>query len=116
MTHAATFLLGNCRAGAFLVEPSVTSSGRCRGPESEWVCQVRAMAAAWASGEQITVEELLKQYPELSTEKAVRLVYEEVCLRREAGQQVVTAEFSFRRFGGRSRAARRVKFPPANRS
>ena len=24
--------------------------------------------------------------------------------------------FSFRRFGGRSRAARRVKFPPANRS
>ena len=25
-------------------------------------------------------------------------------------------EFSFRRFGGRSRAARRVKFPPANRS
>ena len=27
-----------------------------------------------------------------------------------------TPEFSFRRFGGRSRAARRVKFPPANRS
>ena len=26
------------------------------------------------------------------------------------------AKFSFRRFGGRSRAARRVKFPPANRS
>ena len=25
-------------------------------------------------------------------------------------------QFSFRRFGGRSRAARRVKFPPANRS
>ena len=25
-------------------------------------------------------------------------------------------KFSFRRFGGRSRAARRVKFPPANRS
>ena len=27
-----------------------------------------------------------------------------------------SAEFSFRRFGGGSRAARRVKFPPANRS
>ena len=27
-----------------------------------------------------------------------------------------TTKFSFRRFGGRSRAARRVKFPPANRS
>ena len=26
------------------------------------------------------------------------------------------SKFSFRRFGGRSRAARRVKFPPANRS
>jgi len=50
------------------------------------------MAAAWARGEQITVEEILKQYPGLSTEKAVRLVYEEVCLRREAGEQVVTAE------------------------
>ena len=75
------------------LSPALTSSGRCRGPESEWVSrQVRAMAAAWASGEQITVEELLKQYPELSTEKAVRLVYEEVCLRREAGEQVVTAE------------------------
>ena len=49
-----------------------------------------------ARGEQITVEELLKQYPELSTEKAVRLVYEEVCLRREAGEQVVTAEVATR--------------------
>jgi len=29
---------------------------------------------------------------------------------------VQTPQFSFRRFGGRSRAARRVKFPPANRS
>ena len=27
-----------------------------------------------------------------------------------------STEFSFRRFGGGSRAARRVKFPPANRS
>ena len=29
---------------------------------------------------------------------------------------IASPEFSFRRFGGRSRAARRVKFPPANRS
>jgi len=79
------------------LSPALTSSVRCRGPESEWVSrQVRAMAAAWARGEQITVEELLKQYPELSTEKAVRLVYEEVCLRREAGEQVVTAEVTTR--------------------
>ena len=79
------------------LSPALTSSVRCRGPESEWVSrQVRAMAAAWARGEPITVEELLQQYPELSTEKAVRLVYEEVCLRREAGEQVVTAEITTR--------------------
>jgi len=73
--------------------PALASSERCRDPESDWVSrQVRAMAAAWARGEQITVEELLKQYTGLSTEKAIRLVYEEVCLRREAGEQVVTAE------------------------
>jgi len=29
---------------------------------------------------------------------------------------VGTPQFSFRRFGGRSRAARRVKFSPANQS
>ena len=73
--------------------PALTSSERSRGPESDWVSrQVRAMAAAWARGEQITAQELLKQYPDLSAEKAIRLVYEEVCLRREAGEQVVTAE------------------------
>ena len=31
-------------------------------------------------------------------------------------EEAITSKFSFRRFGGRSRAARRVKFPPANRS
>ncbi len=73
--------------------PLLTSSERSRGPESEWVSrQVRAMAAAWARGERITAQELLKQYPGLNTGKAVRLVYEEVCLRREAGEQVCTAE------------------------
>jgi eukaryotic-like serine/threonine-protein kinase len=50
------------------------------------------MAAAWARGEQITAEELLEQHPDLKPEDAIRLVYEEVCLRREAGQEVPTAE------------------------
>jgi eukaryotic-like serine/threonine-protein kinase len=71
----------------------LTSSERPHGPQSEWVSrQVKAMAAAWALGEQITARELLEQYPELSSENAIRLVYEEVCLRREAGENVVTAE------------------------
>lgn len=73
--------------------PALSSSERPRGPESEWIShQVRAMAAAWARGEQITAQDLLKQYPELSAEKAIRLVYEEVCLRREAGEHVATTE------------------------
>lgn len=66
---------------------------RSRKPESEWVSrQVRVMADARLRGEQITAEELLVQYPELSAEQAVRLVYEEVCLRRDAGEQVTTTE------------------------
>ena len=50
------------------------------------------MAAAWARGERIDVEEILKQHPDLKTEHAVRLVYEDLCLRREAGEDVSTAE------------------------
>jgi serine/threonine protein kinase/Tfp pilus assembly protein PilF len=50
------------------------------------------MAAAWARGEQIKVEEILERHRELKTEDAVRLVYEDLCLRREAGEDVSTAE------------------------
>ena len=50
------------------------------------------MAAAWARGERISVEEILEQHPGLKTEHAVRLVYEDLCLRREAGEDVSTAE------------------------
>ena len=54
--------------------------------------QVQAIASAWARGEDIAVEEILERRPGLKTEDAIRLVYEEVCLRREAGQGVSTAE------------------------
>ncbi|WP_165223820.1 tetratricopeptide repeat protein [Aquisphaera insulae] len=53
---------------------------------------VRAMASAWARGRPLPAEQVLAEHPELGTEQAVRLVYEEVCLRREAGQDVATAE------------------------
>jgi eukaryotic-like serine/threonine-protein kinase len=73
------------------LEPKVTD--RSRGSDGAWVShQVQAMASAWARGERVTVEELLEQHPELTAEDAIRLVYEEVCLRREAGQDVPTAE------------------------
>src|SRR5262249_60183509 len=46
----------------------------------------------WARGERVTAEELLARHPGLSDEDAIRLVYEEVCLRRESGQDVETTE------------------------
>ena len=46
-----------------------------------------------------------------------RLVHHSVILELNVpSYRAEQAKFSFRRFGGRSRAARRVKFPPANRS
>jgi serine/threonine protein kinase len=50
------------------------------------------MAAAWSRGEQVCAELLLARYPALCDEDAIRLVYEEVCLRREAGQEIETRE------------------------
>src|SRR5262245_35788627 len=46
-----------------------------------------AMAEAWKRGEHLLAEELLARYPELaqSPESAVRLIYEEICLREEFG-------------------------------
>src|SRR6516165_9045444 len=64
-------------------------------PDSEgnWIShQVRWMAAAWARGDHVTAEDVLAEHPELDPEDSIRLVYEEVCLRRDAGQEVYTAE------------------------
>jgi serine/threonine protein kinase/Flp pilus assembly protein TadD len=61
--------------------------------DSLWISrQVAAFAAAWERGECVTADDLLASHPELSTEAAIRLIYEEVCLRRDAGQEVGTAE------------------------
>jgi tetratricopeptide (TPR) repeat protein len=61
--------------------------------DSAWVAErVNALAAAWKRGQRVAVDDLLASRPELSREAAVRLVYEEVCLRRDAGQDVGTAE------------------------
>ena len=53
---------------------------------------VEEMVAAWRRGEQPAAEAFLDRHPELSTEAALRLIHEEVCLRQEAGLEVVTAE------------------------
>jgi tetratricopeptide (TPR) repeat protein len=51
------------------------------------------MGAAWRQGRPVRVEDLLHGSSELNDPRAaVRLIYEEVCLRRELGQPVSTAE------------------------
>ena len=65
----------------------------CRAVDSQWISrQVEALAAAWERGERVTADDLLARHPDLGTEAAIRLIYEEVCLRRDAGQEVGTAE------------------------
>ena len=60
-------------------------------PEGSWASrQVAAMAAAWDRGVRMTAAEILERHPDLDTEAAIRLIYEEVCLRREAGLVVDT--------------------------
>ncbi|HLJ91555.1 MAG TPA: serine/threonine-protein kinase [Gemmataceae bacterium] len=57
------------------------------------------MAKSWSQGTCVLAEELLALYPELwdHPEAAVDLILEEVCLRRDFGQDVVRAEI-LRRF------------------
>jgi eukaryotic-like serine/threonine-protein kinase len=63
------------------------------GPNSAWISrQVQAMASAWSRGERVSAEQLLASQPGLGDEAAIRLIYEEVCLRRESGQDVATSE------------------------
>ena len=50
------------------------------------------MVAAWGAGAEVTAQDVLAGRAEVDTESAIRLIYEETCLRREAGQQVGTAE------------------------
>ena len=52
------------------------------------------MASSWARGERTRAEEILARHPEVAgcPEAAVRLIYEEVLLRREAGDEPGEAE------------------------
>jgi serine/threonine protein kinase/tetratricopeptide (TPR) repeat protein len=58
---------------------------------------IEQLTAAWRRGECPRAEDLLAQHPELGDEDAVRLVYEEACLRQEAGDALASAEV-LRRF------------------
>jgi serine/threonine protein kinase/Flp pilus assembly protein TadD len=50
--------------------------------------QVDLMVAAWRRGERPLAEDFLARHPELGEDAAIRLIYEEVCLRREVGLDV----------------------------
>jgi serine/threonine protein kinase/Flp pilus assembly protein TadD len=74
-----------------IIEPGPPAT--VRGQESEWISrQVQAMALAWSRGDRVTAEQLLANHPGMADEAAIRLIYEEVCLRRESGQDVATTE------------------------
>jgi serine/threonine protein kinase/tetratricopeptide (TPR) repeat protein len=74
---------------------SIDADGPALEPDAPggWLSeQVQAMASAWARGEAVSAAEILAEHPELDVESAVRLIYEEVCLRRDAGEDVSTIE------------------------
>jgi serine/threonine protein kinase/Flp pilus assembly protein TadD len=50
--------------------------------------QVIELVAAWRRGERPVAEDFLAAHPELGEDAAIRLIYEEVCLRREVGLEV----------------------------
>jgi tetratricopeptide (TPR) repeat protein len=50
------------------------------------------MAAAWSRGERVSAAEIIDRNPDIDDESAVRIIYEEVNLRRDAGEDVPTTE------------------------
>jgi serine/threonine protein kinase/Flp pilus assembly protein TadD len=63
------------------------------GGTASWVSrEVEAMAAAAAAGARASAADALARHPEADSEAALRLIYEEVCLAREAGGACATSE------------------------
>ncbi len=59
--------------------------------------QVEAMVTAWRKGERPLAEHFMQGHPELGEAAAIRLIFEEFCLRQEAGMEINPADFA-RRF------------------
>jgi serine/threonine protein kinase len=74
------------------------AAGDVEDPLSALVGQeIEEMAAAWARGERPRAEEFLARHPELTDEHAIRFIYEEYCIRQEAGDKPASSEV-YRRF------------------
>jgi serine/threonine protein kinase/Flp pilus assembly protein TadD len=73
--------------------PAAPTDKASSAEQDSWISQeVRAMALAWSRGQRVSAEELFARYPALDDEAAIRLIFEEVCLRRESGEDIATAE------------------------
>ena len=73
--------------------PLAAESTLRRGLDDAWITrEVDAMAAAWSRGERVSAAEIIDRNPGIDDEAAVRLIYEEVNLRRDAGEDVHTTE------------------------
>ncbi len=74
------------KSGCTLIESAAISSA-----PSDLVDRLVAdMTASWRQGERRFVESYLDQHPEVCgrPEEAIRLIYEEVCLRQDYGPEV----------------------------
>src|SRR5581483_5075961 len=87
------------RLGRSTIAASQLADGQSEAFERLEVAALEEMDAAWAAGNSTAAEHWLIRYPDLATrpEAATRLVYEEVCLREERGDEVTSEEF-YRRF------------------
>jgi serine/threonine protein kinase/Flp pilus assembly protein TadD len=83
------------RSDSGVTTPGHTSAGGDLSIDRDggWLSrQVEAMASAWSRGEDVSAAELLAGHPGLDDEAAIRLIYEEVSLRRESGHDVATTD------------------------
>lgn len=74
--------------------PAVSSHLTVEAPLTLLNNAIQEMNAAWAEGRRVGAEEYLARYPALrgDPEAAVRLIYEEICLRQSVGEEDATAE------------------------
>jgi hypothetical protein len=78
--------------------PQTIAGAPCLDASSSLATQeVEELVAAWRRGEHVRAEDILSRHPELGDEGAIRLIYEEVCLRQEVGLEVDPEEIA-RRF------------------
>jgi eukaryotic-like serine/threonine-protein kinase len=81
--------------------PVTGDSNACRQPADDALVYplVEEMIGRWQAGDPVRAEELLNRQPELweRTEQALQLIYEEICLRQQNGQDEVAADI-LRRF------------------